>query len=415
LTPVEPPIDFRTVMARVHANIATLAPHDSVERYMQLGVEVLAGHATLLDPWTVEVALSAGGTQRLTARSVVIAAGARPFVPPLPGLEEVGYVTSDTLWERFATLDAVPARLVVLGGGPVGCELAQAFARLGSRVTQIETNPRLLMREDADASALVQASLERDGVEVLVGHRALRCERDGGAKFVVVHGADGERRIAFDELLCALGRVPRLEGYGLEALGIPTARTVVTNEYLETLYPNIHAAGDVAGPHQFTHMASHQAWYVAVNALFGSVRRFRVDYSIVPWTTFTDPEVARVGLNEQEAAERGVEHEVTRFELAKLDRAVADSATEGFVKVLTARGSDRILGATIVGEHAGELLAELVLAMKHRLGLNKVLGAIHAYPTFAEANKRAAGEWRRAHAPQRVLAWLERYHAWRRR
>lgn len=414
LKPGEPAFSFRQVMQRVHNVIAEIEPHDSVERYTGLGVDVVQGTARIVDPWTVEITRLDGTTQTLTTRSIVIAAGARPFVPPLPGIEEVGYVTSDTLWDEFAKLDAPPPRLVVLGGGPIGCELAQSFARLGSQVTQVEMAPRIMIREDEDVSALARASLEADGVRVLTGHKALRCERDGDNKYLIVEQGGQEQRIAFDALLCAVGRVARLKGYGLEDIGIETQRTVVTNEYLETIYPNIYAAGDVAGPYQFTHTAAHQAWYAAVNALFGDLKRFKADYSVIPWTTFIDPEVARVGLNEQEAREQGIPHEVTRYGIDDLDRAIADSAAHGFVKVLTAPGSDRILGVTIVGAHAGDLLAEFVLAMRHGLGLNKILGTIHTYPTLAEANKYAAGEWKRAHAPQALLRWVEKYHAWRR-
>lgn len=416
--PGEPKLRFRETMARVRAVIAAIEPHDSVERYSSLGVEVLEGYARIVDPWTVEVASAEGSRQRLSTRAIVIAAGAAPFVPPLPGLDEVGCLTSDTLWDALSDMDEPPRRLVVLGGGPIGCELAQCFARLGSQVTQVEMLERILMREDPDVSAAARDALEREGIRILTGHRALRCEREAGAsgeqKFIVLGHSGGEVRIEFDTLLCAVGRVARLEGYGLEELGIPVERTVVTNEYLQTLYPNIFAAGDVAGPYQFTHTAAHQAWYAAVNALFGEFRKFRADYSVIPWTTFIDPEVARVGLNEQEAAERGVPFETTRYDIGDLDRAIADGAAGGFVKVLTAPGKDRILGVSIVGAHAGELLAEFVLAMKHGLGLNKILGTIHTYPTLAEANKYAAGEWRRAHAPQRLLGWVERYHAWKR-
>jgi pyruvate/2-oxoglutarate dehydrogenase complex dihydrolipoamide dehydrogenase (E3) component/uncharacterized membrane protein YdjX (TVP38/TMEM64 family) len=414
LSAVAPTFSFSQVMARVHAVIAAVAPHDSVARYTGLGVEVLEGYATIVDPWTVEIKLNKGDSLRLTTRSIVIAAGARPFVPPLPGLDDVGYVTSDTLWNAFAKLDAPPARLVVLGGGPIGCELAQSFARLGSKVTQIEMAPRLMGREDIEVSELARAALTRDGIDVLTGHKALRCERDGERKFMVVEHQGQERRIEFDALLCAVGRVARLQGYGLEALGIPTARTVAVNDYLETLYPNIYAAGDVAGPYQFTHTAGHMAWYAAVNALFGDFKKFKVDYSVVPWATFIEPEVARVGLNEQEAKEKNIAYEVTKYGIDELDRAIADGVAQGFVKVLTVPGKDRILGVTIVGEHAGDLLAEFVLAMKHGLGLNKMLGTIHTYPTLAEANKYAAGEWKRAHAPQKLLAWVQRFHAWKR-
>ena len=409
-----PGFSFRAVMARIHAVIAAIAPHDSVERYAGLGVEVLQGYAKIVNPWTVEIALNDGGKQVLTTRNIVIAAGARPLVPPLPGLNEVGYVTSDTLWDTFANLDEVPRRLVVLGGGPIGCELAQSFARLGSEVTQVEMAPRIMAREDEEVSALARDALTADGVQVLTGHKALRCERDSDQKVLVVEHQGQEKRIAFDELLCAVGRAARLTGYGLEELGIPAQRTVETNEYLQTLYPNIYAAGDVAGPFQFTHTAAHQAWYAAVNALFGDFKKFKADYSVIPWATFIDPEVARVGLNEQEAKEKNIPYEVTKYGIDDLDRAIADSEAHGFVKVLTVPGKDRILGVTIVGTHAGDLLAEYVLAMKHGLGLNKMLGTIHTYPTLSEANKYAAGEWKRAHQPHRLLEWVRKYHDWKR-
>ncbi|HEY9096197.1 MAG TPA: FAD-dependent oxidoreductase, partial [Hydrogenophaga sp.] len=414
LSNTTPSFSFKAVMQRIQAVIKAIEPHDSVERYTELGVEVLQGYARLVNPWTVEIALNDGGKQTLTARSIVIAAGARPFVPPLPGLEEVGYVTSDTLWDTFAQLDEVPRRLVVLGGGPIGSELAQSFARLGSAVTQVEMGPRIMAREDEEVSELARQALQADGVDVRVGHKALRCEMVDGEKTLVVEHQGVEQRIAFDQLLCAVGRSARLTGYGLEELGIPTQRTVETNEYLETLYPNIFAAGDVAGPYQFTHVAAHQAWYAAVNALFGDFKKFKADYSVIPWATFVDPEVARVGLNEMEAREKNVPYEVTRYGIDDLDRAIADSEAHGFVKVLTVPGKDKILGVTIVGTHAGDLLAEYVLAMKHGLGLNKLLGTIHTYPTLAEANKYAAGEWKRAHQPEKLLAWVKRFHDWRR-
>ncbi len=414
LEATNPSFSFRTVMARIHEVIRQVEPHDSVERYTGLGVEVLQGHASLIDPWTVEIRLHDGSRQRLTARSIILATGASPVVPPLPGLDETGYVTSDTLWDRFAELDTPPKRLIVLGGGPIGCELAQGFARLGSDVTQVQRGARLLPREDEEVAQLVQASMQADGVQVLTEHAALRTEWREGRKFLICEHQEQETALEFDELLIAIGRQPRLTGYGLETLGIETRRTVVTNEYLETLYPNIYAVGDVAGPYQFTHTAAHQAWYAAVNALFGQFKRFRADYRVIPWTTFTDPEVARVGLSEQEAIEQGIAYEVTRYDLDDLDRAIAESERTGFVKVLTPPGKDRILGVCIVGSHAGDLLAEFVLAMKHGLGLNKVLGTIHTYPTWAEANKYAAGEWKKAHAPEAAMKWLQRYHAWRR-
>lgn len=414
LSTTEPSIPFDQVMSRVHKVIADIEPHDSIERYTDLGVEVLQGYAKLIDPWTVEIAMSDGSTQRLTTRAVIIATGAAPFVPPLPGIDDVGYLTSDTLWDRLKDRDQAPKRLVVLGGGPIGSELAQSFARLGSQVTQIEMAPRIMIREDAEVSALVQASLEADGVKVLTGHKALSCGVTDGEKWIEVEHEGKTQRIAFDEMIAAVGRAPRLKGFGLEELGIKVNRVVETNEYLETLYPNILAAGDVAGPYQFTHTAGHQAWFAAVNALFGDVKRFKADYRVIPWATFTDPEVARVGLSEAEAREKGIAFEVTRYGIDDLDRAIADGSAHGFVKVLTVPGKDRILGVTIVGEHAGDLIAEFVLAMKHGLGLGKILGTIHIYPTLAEANKYTAGEWRRAHVNPRLLAWVARYHAWRR-
>ncbi len=409
-----PEFSFKKVMARVHKVIADVAPHDSVERYTDLGVEVIKGYGKLIDPWTVEINLNDGGTQTLTARSIVIATGARPFVPPLPGIEETGYVTSDTLWTKFAELDEAPKKLVVLGGGPIGCELAQSFSRLGSSVTQIEMADRIMIREDLEVSTFAHESLTESGVNILTSHKALRCETRDGKKYIIVSHQDQEIDIEYDELLCAVGRSARLKGYGLEELGIETNRTVVTNEYLETLYPNIFAAGDIVGPYQFTHVAAHQGWYAAVNGLFGNLKKFKVDYRVIPWTTFIDPEVARVGLNEQDAIEKGIDYEITRFEFEELDRAITDSATKGFIKVITPKGKDKILGVTIVSEHAGDLIAEFVLAMKHGLGLNKILGTIHSYPTWAEGNKYAAGEWKRNHAPQTVLKWLEKYHTWRR-
>jgi pyruvate/2-oxoglutarate dehydrogenase complex dihydrolipoamide dehydrogenase (E3) component/uncharacterized membrane protein YdjX (TVP38/TMEM64 family) len=403
-------LDFAQVMDRVARVVREVEPHDSVERYTGLGVDVQIGNAKILDPWHVQITAADGQVQVLSTRSIVIATGARPFVPPLPGIEDTGYLTSDTLWG----LREQPQRLVVLGGGPIGCELAQSFARLGSQVTQVEMAARIMIREDEDVSAYAKKALEADGVQVLTGHKALRCEQTGGEKFIVVEAGGVEKRIAFDVLLCAVGRVARLQGFGLEELGIPTQRTVVTDEYLQTLYPNILAAGDVAGPYQFTHTAAHQAWYAAVNGLFGSFKKFKVDYSVIPWATFIDPEVARVGLNEQEAREKGVAFEVTRYGIDDLDRAIADSAAHGWVKVLTVPGKDTILGVTIVGVHAGDLLAEYVLAMKHGLGLQKILGTIHTYPTWAEANKYAAGEWKRAHQPLGLLRWVEKLHTWRR-
>ena len=402
--------DFSDAMARVQRVIQAIEPHDSIERYAGLGVDVVMGSARIVSPWEVEVTQADGQVSRLTTRSIVIATGARPFVPPIPGIEQVEVLTSENIWN----LRQRPERLVVLGGGPIGSELAQTFARLGSRVTQVEQAPRLLMREDVDASDLVTARFRIEGIDVLLDHTAKRIEVIDGEKVLIAEHENAEVRIAFDALLVAVGRHANLTGFGLEELGVTTGRTVEVNAYLQTNFPNIYAAGDVTGPYQFTHTASHQAWYAAVNALFDPFKKFRVDYRVIPWATFVDPEVARVGLNELEATEKKVPYEVTTYALDDLDRAIADGEAHGFVKVLTVPGKDRILGATIVGEHAGDLLAEFVLAMKHGIGLNKILGTIHTYPTMAEANKAVAGNWKRAHAPQRLLAWVERFHAWRR-
>jgi pyruvate/2-oxoglutarate dehydrogenase complex dihydrolipoamide dehydrogenase (E3) component len=450
--------------------VRDIEPHDSVERFRGLGVDVQLGRARIVDPWHVEITQADGQTSTLSTRAIVIATGARPVVPPLPGLQAAGVLTSDTLWG----LRELPPRLLVLGGGPIGCELAQAFARLGSQVTLVEMGPRLLPKEDEDAARHARRCLEADAVTVLTGHRALRCEpaavaTEGKAStghetrlragdryrtdsphedlapppplnpprepvpWGLVTAHDGvEHRIAFDRILCAVGRSARLEGFGLEALGIDTSgRTLPVDEHLQTVFPHILACGDVAGPYQFTHAAAHQAWYAAVNGLFGTLRRFKVDHRVIPWCTFLDPEIARVGLNEQEAVAQGVPFEVTRFDLDDLDRVIVEGGasgaakvladtghegapTAGWIKVLTVPSKDRILGVTIVGRHAGELLAEWVMAMKHGLGLNKVLGTIHVYPTLAESAKYAAGAWKRAHQPAGLLRWVERFHAWRR-
>ena len=383
---------FSEVMARVRRVIEAVEPHDSPERYAQLGVDVRLGTARLTSPWTVDV-LGEAGTQTLTTRSIVIATGSRPAVPPLPGLAEAGYVTSDTVWE----LRELPRRLIVLGGGPIGCELAQAFARLGSKVTLVEATQRLLTREDPEVSALLQERFAAEGIDVRTGCEALRASATPGGRGLHVRQGEQEMALPFDVLLLALGRVANTEGYGLEALGIGTSETraIATDAFLQTRYPNIYACGDVAGPYQFTHVASHQAWYAAVNALFGSLRRFRADYRVVPWATFTDPQVARVGLSEEEARRAGTPYTASSYRLDDLDRAIADGETHGFVKVLTRPGTDVILGATCVSTHAAETIAEFVLAMTHGLGLGKVLGTIHIYPTFAEANKHVAGAWKR--------------------
>ncbi|PKO83847.1 MAG: pyridine nucleotide-disulfide oxidoreductase [Betaproteobacteria bacterium HGW-Betaproteobacteria-11] len=408
--PASADFSFAEVMERVQRVVAEVAPHDSVERYTGLGVDVIEGAAKIVSPWEVELTRNNGATERLTTRSIVIAAGGRPFVPPIPGIEDVGYLTSDTVW----TLRELPRRLVVLGGGPIGSELTQAFSRFGAQVTQVEMAPRIMIREDPELSELVTQRFRAEGIDVLVNHKAKQFVVEGGDKILIAEHEGRDVRIPFDAVLVAVGRVANLKGYGLEELGVTTARTVATNAFLQTNFPNIYAAGDVAGPFQFTHTAAHQAWYAAVNALFDPFKKFKADYAVIPWATFVEPEVARVGLNEQEAREQGIAYEVSRYDLDDLDRAIVDGEAHGFIKVLTVPGKDRILGVTIVGEHAGDLIAEYVLAMKHGIGLNKILGTIHIYPTLAEANKYVAGVWKRAHAPEQLLAWVERFHAWRR-
>lgn len=409
LAAMTPEADFAAVMERIRSVVRDIEPHDSVERYTGLGVDCRRGSARLLSPWEVEIE-GPQGTETLSSRNIVIASGAVPLVPPFPGLDEINYLTTESLWK----IGENPGRLLILGGGPVGCELAQSFARLGAVVTQVEMLSRILPREDSDAAELVSESLRRDGVNLLLGHRADHFAVEDGKKVLYALNGDGSVRLEFDKLLIAIGRRPSTEGLGLNDLGIDTEQNgeIRTNEFLQTRFPNIYAVGDVAGPFQFTHTAAHQAWYATVNALFGRFKKFTVDYSVIPWATFTSPEVARVGLNEQDAGEQEVEYEVTRYGIDDLDRAIADGSAEGFVKVLTRPGSDHILGVTIAGDHAGDLIAEYILAMKHGIGLNKILATIHIYPTLAEANKFAAGEWRKRHTPKRLLGLVKRYHKW---
>jgi len=399
--------EFADVMARVQRVIRQVAPHDSVERYTALGVECVAGAARIVSPYEVQV-----GERVLTTRNIIVATGAQPNIPAIPGLEQVNYRTSDTVWE----LRERPRRLLVLGGGPIGCELAQSFARLGSEVTLVQRGGQLLPAEDPEIAALVLQRFIDEGLRVLLQHNAQHFEHDGNEDVLVCSTHSGSRRIAFDVVLLALGRKANVSGFGLEELGVresPTG-TLETDEFQRTRIPNIYACGDVAGPYQFTHVAAHQAWYCAVNALFAPLKKFRVDYRVIPWATFTDPEVARVGLNEHDARARNIAYEVTSYALDDLDRAITDSEAHGVIKVLTQPGSDKILGATIVGSHAGEIITEFVSAMKHGFGMNKILGTLHIYPTFSEANKYVAGGWKKAHAPQGLLRVLQRLHGWRR-
>ena len=398
--------DFSDVMERVQDAIKKIEPHDSVERFTSLGVDCISGEGKIIDPWTVEV-----NGQKITARNIILATGARPFIPPIEGLDQVDWYSSDTIWE----LRKQPKRMIVLGGGPIGCELAQSFSRLGSEVTQVEMAPKIMGREDPEISELIEKDFISENINVLTNTKAVACKR--GTEQLLVCEQNGKTiEIPFDAMLIAIGRKPNVEGFGLEELDIKLRKntTVETDDFLRTNYENIFAVGDVAGPYQFTHTASHQAWYATVNSLFGQFKKFKADYSVIPWATFTDPEVARVGLNETEAKEQNIRYEVTTYGIDDLDRAIADSADHGFVKVLTVPGKDRILGATIVGAHAGDLLTEFVTAMKYKLGLKKILGTIHTYPTMSEANKAVAGNWQKDHAPQFVLKLLKRYHSWRR-
>ncbi len=399
--------EFADIMDRVHRVIKQVEPHDSVERYTKLGVDCVQGEATITSPYTVRV-----NDQEITTRNIIIASGGRPFVPPLPGLAEVGYYTSDTIW----TLRTLPKRLAVLGGGPIGCELAQAFARFGAKVTQVQRAAHILVREDADVIELVQAQFAKEGIQLLTNHKAVRVEQHEGEKYLICEHAGREVIVPFDEILVAIGRTANTKGFGLEELGVAISPrgTIEVDEHMRTNIPTIYACGDVAGPYQFTHTAAHQAWFASVNAMFGLFKKFKADYSVIPWTTFTDPEVARVGLNEQDAKAQGIAYEVTKYGIDDLDRAIADQEAHGFVKVLTQPGESKILGVTIVGHHAGDLIAEYIQAMKWGLGLNKILGTIHIYPTLAEANKFAAGNWKKAHAPQNALKWIERFHGWQR-
>jgi len=400
-------MNFAEVMQRVKRVIKKIEPHDSVERYTSLGVECIQGTATIKSPWEIEV-----DGKTLTTKNIIVAAGAEPVVIPFPGIDQIPYYTSDDIWE----ITEQPKKLLVLGGGPIGCELAQAFCRLGSEVTIVEQIPRILVREDEDVASFVIDSFAKDGVKTLTGHRAKEFKKVGDSNYLVCETNGQQVEIEFDACLFALGRRARVSGYGLENLGIELSarKTIEVDEYLRTNIPNVFVCGDVAGPYQFTHTAAHQAWFCAVNALFSPFKKFKVDYRVIPWCTFTDPEVARVGLNELEAKEAGIDYEVTTYGLDDLDRAIADEEDHGMVKVLTVPGKDKVLGATIVGAHAGELITEFVAAMKGNYGLNRILGTIHIYPTWSEANKYLAGNWKNNHKPEKLIEFVGKFHKWRR-
>ncbi|NQZ94386.1 MAG: FAD-dependent oxidoreductase [Moritella sp.] len=398
-------INFARVMGRIQNVIKAIEPHDSIARYSAMGVECLTAEARIIDPWHVQI-----GDQVLTTKNIIVATGARPIVPPIPGLTDVPYLTSETLWQ----LTEQPSRLLVLGGGPIGCEIAQSFARLGSTVTQVEMAGQLLGREDSDAVAVVQAELQADGVSILLGNKVERFVNEDGQYSAVLSNGDS---VAFDQVFLALGRQANTRGFGLEELDVAITDhgLIEINEYQQTSIPNIYAVGDVSGPYQLTHVAAHQAWFAAVNALFGSVKKFATDYRVIPAVTYTYPELARVGISENEAQQAKLDYQVTKYNIDDLDRAITDGETKGFVKVITAANSDKILGVTIVASHAGELLAEYTLAMKYKLGLNKVLGTIHPYPTMSEANKYVAGNWKRNNSPEKLLIWVEKFHRYMRK
>ena len=395
--------DFKDVMKRVQNIIKIIEPHDSRKRYTALGVECIEGEAKILSPHNVEV-----NGITLTARSIIIATGAKPLVPNIPGLDQINYLTSDNVWD----LKELPKKLLVLGGGPIGAEMAQAFSRLGAEVTVVEMAPQILIREDEEVIELVTERFVKEGIKVLISHKAKEFKNN----MLICEHKSKDISIPFDKVIIALGRKANTEGFGLEELGVKIreTKTIEANAFLQTNIPSIYVCGDVTGPYQFTHTAAHQAWYACVNALFSPLKKFKVDYTVIPWATFTDPEVARVGLNEKDAKIQNILYEVTTYDIDDLDRAIADSEAHGFIKVLTVPNKDKILGVTIVGRHAGDLIAEYILAMKYGLGMNKILATIHIYPTLSEANKYVAGNWKKEHLPTFAIKILEKFHKWRR-
>ena len=404
--------EYSDVMKRVQKIIKKIEPHDSRERYTELGVECMQGTATITSPWTVTVD-GTNGQQEISARSIIVAAGASPVVPHLPNIDQIQYVTSDTIWD----MKDLPKKLIVIGGGAIGCELAQAFKRLGSEVILIESENRILIKEDSEVTEIIENQLTDEGVTVLTRHRAKGFISEKGTQILVCDSPNGEVRLTFDVILFAIGRRANINGYGLETIDAISDEDIIlpTNDFLETRYPNIYACGDVTGRMQFTHAAAHQAWHAVVNSLFGTFKKFPIDFSAVPWATFTHPEIARVGVNEEEAKMTNLPYEITTYGIDDLDRAITDSEDRGFIRVLTQPGSDKIIGVTIVCEGASEIISEFVLAMKYKLGLNKILATTHIYPTFSEANKYVAGEWKRKNKPERLLKILKIFHQIRRR
>tara|TARA_B100001248_G_scaffold262427_1_gene258371 strand:- start:27742 stop:29880 length:2139 start_codon:yes stop_codon:yes gene_type:complete len=400
-------LDFRAVMQKVKQAIQKIEPHDSVERYQSLGVECVQGEAKILSPYEVQIK-----EKVYTCRSIVVATGASPFLPSIPGINEVGILTSENLWD----LEELPKRLVVMGGGAIGCEMAQAFARLGAKVTILEKGSGILPKEDEDISSVLMSRLrQEEGLEILCGAEVMKLAASEGEKQVHYRYQNTEQIINCDAVICALGRKANVEGFGLENLEVEKTANgalVVDENMALPAYPNIYACGDVIGQYQFTHTASHQAWHAAVNALFPL--KFKIDNRVIPWAIYTSPELARVGLSEMEARQQGVEYDVSCYDIADLDRAITDGNDYGLIKVLTKKGKDKILGVHIVSERAADIIAEFVLAMKYNIGLNKILSTIHIYPTYAEANKFVAGVWKRKNTSQSLLSILQAFHSWRR-
>jgi len=408
LKKIDVEFEFSEVMERVSRVIKQIEPHDSVERFEGLGVEVFQGEAKVISANEVQV-----GDKILTTKNIIIATGAAPYVPPIPGLTDAPYVTSDTIWD----IRELPKKLVVIGGGPIGSELSQAMSRLGSEVTVIEGGSQILKKEDPQFSNLIKKRFESEGIKVLTEHSAVEVLtlEDGTHALRCTHNGQSVD-VPFSLLLVALGRRARVTGFGLEELGIEINKnqTLEADIFLRTNVPNIYVCGDVTGPYQFTHFGAHQAYYAVVNALFSPFKKTKADYSIVPWCTFTDPEVAHVGLNETEAKKKNVPYKIFEYSFSELDRAITDGDDYGFMRVLVKPGKDTILGVTIAGSRASDLIAEFVLAMKYGLGLSKILSTIHLYPSYPEANKALAGVWKKQTAPRWVFPLLKRYHALRR-